>query len=73
MDFPAAALGLVFFALFWPGLDGLDLWVWAGLGFARYGGLAGVSALLLVGRRYFFLEHPIYQHVLSYCKYSSIL
>ena len=63
-----AALGLVFLALFWPDLDGLDLWVWAGLGFARDGGIMGVyrgfSDLLLVGRRYLFLEHPIYPHFL---------
>ena len=28
VDFSVGALGLVFLALFWPGLDGLYLWVW---------------------------------------------
>ena len=40
VDFSVAALGLVFLALFWPGLDGH--WVWVGLGFTRDGGIAGL-------------------------------
>ena len=60
------ALGLVFLALFLFGLGGLDLWVWVGLGCACDGGTMrirwGVSALLLVRCRYFFLEHLIYSH-----------
>ena len=43
-----AALGLVCLALFLPGLDGLDVWVWVGLGFAQDGEIAGVWRIFLL-------------------------
>ena len=53
----------------WSRSLGLD---WPGLrsGWGHCGGLAGFSALLLVGRRYLFLGHPIYPQFLRYYKYS---
>ena len=47
----------------WPGLQS---------GWGHCGDLAGFSALLLVGRWYLFLGHPIYPHFSRYCKYSIL-
>ena len=67
-----AALGLVCLARFGrsrplglgsPGLRS---------GWGDCGGLARFSVLLLVGRRYLFLGHPIYPHFLKYSKYSTL-
>ena len=59
-----------------PGLDGLDLWVWVGLGFARDGGIAGVWNVFLLccwsDDSTSFLGHPIYPHFLKYSKYSTL-
>ena len=45
---------------------------WASLGMGGLWGFGMFSALLLVGRRYLFLGHPIYPHFLKYSKYSTM-
>ena len=50
VDFPVAALGLVFLDLFWPDLDDLDLWVWVDMAWASLvmGGLWGLGGSFLL-------------------------